>query len=564
MVNTDFLTAFGGGSDYASNGSGSRKAAGGVKTANDKSDRATSEQVLDPRTRIILFKLLNRNFIKEINGCISTGKEANVYHATTETTEHYAIKVYKTSILVFKDRDRYVTGEFRFRAGYSRHNPRKMVKVWAEKEMRNLKRLHTAGIPCPEPLLLRMHVLVMRFLGNKDGWAYPRLKDAEIDKGRFPDLYRKLVKLMRTMFQVCHLVHADLSEYNILYHAKTLYIIDVSQSVEHEHPHAFDFLRMDCTNVNDFFRRKDVAVLDLITLFKFVTSQTFGTSEEAMDIELDRLRETMVTGDVGEVPAPTAVLPAEPTTAILPAAVEPTERIVPAPEVGPTTPSPVESAATNPPAAASQPAAEGSGDADQVGRKKKRRVKRKRRIVYTTTFSAEDRKLVDEEVFRHAFLPRTLSEVPDYEGDVIKISRGKGDELLYRKFIGLHLKGDENEADAVAKLPAPRAETVGLTSTKEQLAEGRSGSDAEGQGSPEEEDSDEETSSDEDDSDDSDSDDERPEREPRGKRYEDREAKKERKRLAKEAAREKRKVKMPKAVKKRREKLTSGKKKHGK
>lgn len=47
----------------------------------DKADRATSEQVMDPRTRMILFKLLNRGTIKQIDGCISTGKEANVYHA---------------------------------------------------------------------------------------------------------------------------------------------------------------------------------------------------------------------------------------------------------------------------------------------------------------------------------------------------------------------------------------------------------------------------------------------------------------------------------------------------
>ena len=40
----------------------------------DKADRATVEQVMDPRTRMILFKLLNRGFIQEINGCISTGK----------------------------------------------------------------------------------------------------------------------------------------------------------------------------------------------------------------------------------------------------------------------------------------------------------------------------------------------------------------------------------------------------------------------------------------------------------------------------------------------------------
>ena len=59
-------------------------------------------QVLDPRTRMILFKMLGRNFVSEINGCISTGKEANVYYAMTADGQSRAVKVYKTSILTFK------------------------------------------------------------------------------------------------------------------------------------------------------------------------------------------------------------------------------------------------------------------------------------------------------------------------------------------------------------------------------------------------------------------------------------------------------------------------------
>lgn len=59
----------------------------------DKADRATVEQVMDPRTRMILFKLLSRQIVSEINGSISTGKEANVYHATTATGMDRAIKV---------------------------------------------------------------------------------------------------------------------------------------------------------------------------------------------------------------------------------------------------------------------------------------------------------------------------------------------------------------------------------------------------------------------------------------------------------------------------------------
>ena len=75
--------------------------------ADSVQDRATVEQAIDPRTRLVLFKMLNSGLFSSLHGCISTGKEANVYHAIDEAADkHYAVKVYKTSILVFKDRDR--------------------------------------------------------------------------------------------------------------------------------------------------------------------------------------------------------------------------------------------------------------------------------------------------------------------------------------------------------------------------------------------------------------------------------------------------------------------------
>ncbi|KAI4980281.1 hypothetical protein ZWY2020_020766 [Hordeum vulgare] len=105
------------------------------------------DTAIDPRTHMVLFKMLNSGVFNNINGCISTGKEANVYHATKIDGQELAIKVYKTSVLVFKDRDRYVQGDYRFRYGYCKHNPRKMVKTWAEKEMRNLKQWDIFFIP---------------------------------------------------------------------------------------------------------------------------------------------------------------------------------------------------------------------------------------------------------------------------------------------------------------------------------------------------------------------------------------------------------------------------------
>ncbi|KZC14712.1 Serine/threonine-protein kinase RIO1 [Dufourea novaeangliae] len=256
----------------------------------DKHDRATVEQVLDPRTRMILFKLLNQGIIAEINGCISTGKEANVYHAISKTGIEFAIKIYKTSILQFKDRDKYVTGEFRFRHGYCRHNPRKMVRTWAEKEFRNLIRLQQGGVNAPKPILLRSHVLLMDFIGT-NGWPSPKLKDVVLASSKPRKLYRECIEIMWKLYNKCKLVHADLSEYNMLYYNGSIVIIDVSQAVEHDHPMAFEFLRKDCTNITEFFKKNEVGVMTVKALFDFITDPT--VTEENMDNYLDKISEQM-------------------------------------------------------------------------------------------------------------------------------------------------------------------------------------------------------------------------------------------------------------------------------
>lgn len=252
----------------------------GAKSRNkDRADRAVTEQVLDPRIRMILLKMINRGVFFEVNGCLSTGKEANVYHAVTDDGQHRAIKIYKSTILTFKNRDRYVSGEYRFRNGYSRSNPRKMTQTWAEKEMRNLKRLEAAGIPCPEAILLKLQVLVMRFIGDERGWPAPRLKDfpnmdKQLEDGQLVKerLYNQCCSYMRRLYQDCHLVHADLSEYNMLVHHDSLVIIDVSQSVEHDHPHALDFLRIDCQNVLRFFSSFNLTTCSLKQLFDYIVT----------------------------------------------------------------------------------------------------------------------------------------------------------------------------------------------------------------------------------------------------------------------------------------------------
>lgn len=67
---------------------------------------------------------------------------------------------------MFKDREKYVTGDFRFKCGYCKSNPRRMVRLWAEKERRNYFRLKMAGILCPEVKILESHLMVMTFIGK--------------------------------------------------------------------------------------------------------------------------------------------------------------------------------------------------------------------------------------------------------------------------------------------------------------------------------------------------------------------------------------------------------------
>ncbi|XP_072524833.1 serine/threonine-protein kinase RIO1 [Salminus brasiliensis] len=410
----------------------------------DKSDRATVEQVLDPRTRMILFKMLSRGVISEINGCISTGKEANVYHASTAKGESRAIKIYKTSILLFKDRDKYVSGEFRFRHGYCKGNPRKMVRTWAEKEMRNLIRLQTAGIPSPEPIMLRSHVLVMGFIG-KDEMPAPLLKNAALSESKARELYLQVIQNMRLMYQDARLVHADLSEFNMLYHDGDAYIIDVSQSVEHDHPHALEFLRKDCSNVNDFFQKHSVAVMTVRELFEFVTDPSITTNninqylEKAMEIASSR-----------------------------------------------------------------------------------------------TSEERSDQDKVDEEVFKKAYIPRTLNEVSHYERDVdtmMKKEQESSEEVRDDRILYQTVTGMRKNLSGVQTVP----------SLLEDCAE-------EGDSSSDEDEDDEEDSGAEDAEENSDPDKTQPL------------DRKERKKQVKEAQREKRKNKVPKHVKKRKEKVAKMKK----
>ena len=59
------------------------------------------------------------------------------------------------------------------------------------------------------------------------------------------------LQMMERMYKRCQLVHADLSEYNMLWFNHEVWFIDVSQSVKPFHPEGLKFLLRDCTNVSN-------------------------------------------------------------------------------------------------------------------------------------------------------------------------------------------------------------------------------------------------------------------------------------------------------------------------
>ena len=129
----------------------------------DKEDKATTEKALDPKTRVLIYKLVNGGFLDSVNGVISMGKEAVIFHADGgpgpqdchkpkpyNIPRECVLKVFKTTLNEFKTRDKYIKvmssdilvmklmpyflqDDYRFRKRSKQQNPRKILNMWAEK-----------------------------------------------------------------------------------------------------------------------------------------------------------------------------------------------------------------------------------------------------------------------------------------------------------------------------------------------------------------------------------------------------------------------------------------------
>jgi RIO kinase 1 len=221
------------------------------------------EDVFDDVTLLALYKLVHKKWFSVLGGSISTGKEANVFYAEREGAG-VAIKIYRIRTANFTTMSSYIMGDRRF--SHVKKAKKELIFAWTKKEFANLARARDAGIAVPEPLVFDRNILIMSFLGE-DEVPYPQLRNADLDDPQ--ETYTRIIGAIDTLYRKAELVHADLSEFNILYHDQP-YLIDMGQSVTRDHPRALPFLMRDIRNINRFFKNR-CDVRDDVELFHEVT-----------------------------------------------------------------------------------------------------------------------------------------------------------------------------------------------------------------------------------------------------------------------------------------------------
>jgi RIO kinase 1 len=250
-----------------------RQAPRGKFRKKDFRDRKTEQYVFDVPTLETLYKFAQKGLITALGGPISRGKESVIFHALGAEGKELAIKLYKMNTATFNAMIDYIQGDPRFKGIKKDH--RSIIFAWARKEYKNLMRALEAGVRVPTPLACDRNVLIMEFIGQ-DGIAAPRLRDvpAELlaEAIGLEELFQQIVTAMKCLYTKAELVHADLSEFNILlsgYVERELassteagaaiplapVLIDMGQATLLDHPNARPFLHRDAQNMSTYFAK---------------------------------------------------------------------------------------------------------------------------------------------------------------------------------------------------------------------------------------------------------------------------------------------------------------------
>jgi RIO kinase 1 len=215
----------------------------------ERQDRKLQDEFFDHSTLLAISRLVSQGEFEAIDYPISTGKEGGVFRASG-AGGFRAVKVYRIGNAVFRRIPAYALEDLRREA--SERNYGRLVAAWTRREHTMLQRLTDAKVRVPQPFGRLRNVLVMEFIGTEELPA-PPLQEAQVED--LEGLYKDLVEQLRRMTHGAHLVHGDLSPYNVLWHEGRPVIIDVAQAVSAEHPQALALLTRDTANFARYLKR---------------------------------------------------------------------------------------------------------------------------------------------------------------------------------------------------------------------------------------------------------------------------------------------------------------------
>jgi RIO kinase 1 len=204
------------------------------------------KNVFDSATILNILKLNSQGHFDGLESPIALGKEANVFTAL-KGRQRIIVKVYRVENCNFNKMYEYIAPDPRF-SGLKKRR-RLVIFSWVQREYRNLLKAREA-IRVPTPIAIKDNVLLMEFIGKQE--PAPLLKDAWPNQPRI--FFDKIVSSMKRLYNA-GMVHADLSEFNILNFEQEPIFIDFSQATTTEHPRADEFLKRDVGNIVNFFRK---------------------------------------------------------------------------------------------------------------------------------------------------------------------------------------------------------------------------------------------------------------------------------------------------------------------
>jgi RIO kinase 2 len=192
---------------------------------------------------LALSDLVKRGSVKAFGERIGVGKESVVYEALGENREnHLAIKFHRQGRTSFKHIRRlrdHLTDQTKVPWIYA-------AALAARHEFAIMEKLYPI-VSIPRPVACSRHVLAMEFVS---GPALNRITLSDPENG-LNMILGEVGKARRL-----GIIHADLSEFNVMVDESGPKIIDWPQAVEVTHPHAQELLERDLVNVLRFFERK--------------------------------------------------------------------------------------------------------------------------------------------------------------------------------------------------------------------------------------------------------------------------------------------------------------------